>query len=178
MRSEAHPRTFDALVAEHGERVARVCRSILRSDDLAKDAAQETFLRLWERFRRRELPDQPAAWLRRVALTTALDIARRREVRDRAGAPRSVTIDFLTPGSSSPLARASDAELAHELERALTDLPDGQRAIFLLRHRGGLSLTEVAATLDLALPTVKTQFARACLRLQAKLARFSGEVNR
>jgi len=45
--------------------------------------------------------------------------------------------------------------------------------VFLLRHRGGLSLREVAELLDLALPTVKTHFARAALRLQASLARFS-----
>ena len=49
-------------------------------------------------------------------------------------------------------------------------LPEGQRTVFQLRHFGCLPLAEVAETLDLALPTVKTQFARACLRLQSALA--------
>jgi len=36
-------------------------------------------------------------------------------------------------------------------------------------HDGGLSLAEVADSLDVALTTVKTQFARAVLKLQSKL---------
>ena len=46
---------------------------------------------------------------------------------------------------------------------------EGQRTVFLLRHEGGLPLAEVAETLGVALPTVKTQFARACLKLQSRL---------
>ena len=56
--------------------------------------------------------------------------------------------------------------------RSLFYCEAGQREIFLLRHDGGLSLAEVADSLELALPTVKTQFARAALKLQAKLAGF------
>ena len=44
--------------------------------------------------------------------------------------------------------------------------------MFLLRHQGGLPLSEVARALGLGLPTVKTQFARACLKLQAGLRAF------
>ena len=47
-----------------------------------------------------------------------------------------------------------------------------QRTVFVLRHSGGLRLREVAETLGLALPTVKTHFARACLKLQTTLAAF------
>jgi RNA polymerase sigma-70 factor, ECF subfamily len=162
---------FETLVAEHGPSVSLVCRSILHSDDLARDAAQETFVRLWGRWRSGAMPDEPRAWLSRVAVTTSLDLARRREVRSRAESERRVEPDSAS-SEPSPLSRAAAAELDSELERALVELPEGQRTIFVLRHRGGLPLREIAEALGLALPTVKTQFARACLRLQARLARF------
>jgi RNA polymerase sigma factor (sigma-70 family) len=74
---------------------------------------------------------------------------------------------------------ARDVELRGRFEAALAELPEGQRTVFLLRHDGGLALSEVAETLDVSLPTVKTQFARACLKLQAKLAAFApDEENR
>lgn len=171
MSSDPGRPPFETLVAEHGKSVSLVCRSILHSEDLARDAAQETFVRLWGKWRSGELPDEPRAWLSRVAVTTSLDIARRRDVRSRAEAERRVEPDS-AGDDPSPLARASAAELDAALERALADLPEGQRTIFVLRHRGALPLREIAEALGLALPTVKTQFARACLRLQARLARF------
>jgi len=159
---------FEELVTRHEREVLAVCRSILRDDHLSYDAAQETFLRLWTRIRDRRGPEQPGGWLRKVALSTALDLARRGSAR------RDET---LTPehdrASHSSAERASFAsELAERYEAALAELPEGQRTVFLLRHEGGLRLTQVAETLGVAHATVKTQFARACLKLQAHLKPF------
>jgi RNA polymerase sigma-70 factor (ECF subfamily) len=160
---------FERLVDEHRSEVARVCRSILRDEHLGADAAQEAFLRLWRALGQGEPPRSARAWLRRAATSAALDLARRRQVRlgaERAGA--------LAPdaraAAGAPDTSAEGAELRAALEAALAELPPGQRTVFVLRHDGGLTLREVAETLDLALPTVKTQFARACLKLQAHLS--------
>ncbi len=60
-------------------------------------------------------------------------------------------------------------------EAALAELPDGQRTVFLLRHEGGLRLTQIAATLGVSRETVRTQFARAALKLQARLTHYRPE---
>ena len=86
--------------------------------------------------------------------------------------PRGAHARDPAPSVPAPDERASLAELRERLERALRDLPGGQRTVFLLRHEGGLSLREVADTLGVALPTARTQFARACLRLQRGLREF------
>lgn len=153
---------FDALVAQHHHEVLRVCRAILRDDHLSADAAQETFLRLWTRTTRGTAPELAHAWLRKVAVTTSLDLLRRRE--------RHVVDSDVEP--MAPTAATTDAELLARFGRALEELSEGQRTIFLLRHDGELTLSEIAAALDVALPTVKTQFARACVKLQQKLAHY------
>ena len=164
---------FDQVVAEHQHAVLRICRSILRDDHLGADAAQETFLRLWTRLDEGRAPKRSGPWLRRVAVSTALDLARRRRTRDDATAEveRSLRPEDLEE-RATPVARTTTAELEARFEATLAKLPEGQRSVFLLRHSGGLSLSEVAETLDVALPTVKTQFARACLKLQTALAPF------
>jgi RNA polymerase sigma-70 factor (ECF subfamily) len=169
---------FEALVAEHRGGVARVCRAILRDEDLAADAAQETFVRLWRQVVDEREPDPCGPWLRRVALSAALDLARRREARSRAEERVRVAPEASAPESHSPPRLAALDELERELDLALRELPEGQRPVFALRHRGGANLSEIAELLDLALPTVKTHFARACLRLQARLARFDPESKR
>jgi len=169
--TSAHQATFDQLVERHGPRVFRLCHSILRDEHLGSDASQETFVKLWKRICMGALPEHVRAWLGRVAVSTSLDLVRKRRLRavieepEQAAAPRALR----------PLEQAAMSELQDGLAQGLTDLSEGQRTVFLLRHEGGLALREVAELLGVALPTVKTQFARACLKLQTRLSRFEPE---
>ena len=166
--------TFERLIEEHGGPVHRVCRAILRDEHLGNDAAQETFVRLWRRLRRYGLPESVGGWIRRAAVSSALDVARRRDVRERT--TRTLldsATDATVESRERPETVAAGHELRQRLEAALERLPEGQRTVFLLRHDAGLSLREAAEMLGLALPTVKTQFARACVRLQSILSTFA-----
>ncbi|MEW6074416.1 MAG: sigma-70 family RNA polymerase sigma factor [Planctomycetota bacterium] len=165
---------FDRLVAEHQRSVLRVCRAILGDEHLGADAAQETFVRLWRRLGAERRPERLDAWLRRVAVTAALDLRRRRAAREEAlaRAPRREEAAERPPEEG-----LAARELAERLARALERLPEGQRVVFQLRHSAGLSLAEVAATLGVSLPTVKTQFARACVKLHGALRPFDPQRN-
>lgn len=164
---------FERALAEHQAGVLRVCRSILRDEHLGADAAQETFVRLFESLRARRAPERAGGWLRSVALSVSLDLLRRRAVREerhaRAALDDESTIDV------DPARAAHEAELDERLERALAILSEGQRSVFLLRHSGGLALSEVAVLLGISLPTAKTQFARACVKLQHELRPFRAD---
>jgi RNA polymerase sigma-70 factor, ECF subfamily len=166
---------FDGLVGLHGGEVLRVCRAILRDEHLGADAAQETFLRLWTRLSAGRAPAALGGWLRRVAVSTALDAARRRRARGDAEGLRGDDERRCAVDPAGPEVLAARAELARRLEAALAQLPEGQRTVFELRHFGGLTLAEVAETLGLAVPTAKTHFARAALKLQAALTSFADE---
>jgi RNA polymerase sigma-70 factor (ECF subfamily) len=167
---------FNELVAAHERSVFRLCRSILRDDHLGLDAAQETFLRLWRRMARGTAPEPALPWIRKAAVSAAVDLARRRrrqdDATDRLRATGRAPVDS---GVRSPGEQAAGNELRARFETALARLAEGQRTVFLLRHDGGLTLAEVAESLGVKLPTVKTQFARACLRLQAALTAFNAQ---
>jgi RNA polymerase sigma factor (sigma-70 family) len=77
-----------------------------------------------------------------------------------------------------PVRAVLASEIRERFERALETLSEGQRTVFLLRQEGDMTLAEVAGLLGVALPTVKTQFARACLRLQAGLGDFRPHEDR
>lgn len=167
--------TFEQLVARHEREVLGICRSILRDDHLSRDAAQETFLRLWKRLRERRDPTSVGGWLRKVALSNALDIARRGAAR--RDEPLAAAHETELEGTTPPVAERMQArELGLRYEAALAELSAGQRTVFLLRHEGGLGLAQVAETLGVSPATVKTQFARACLRLQAKLEPYRADT--
>jgi RNA polymerase sigma-70 factor (ECF subfamily) len=164
---------FEALVAHHRREVFALCRSVLHDEHLGADAAQEAFVRLWKRMDSNGTPQEPRGWLRKAAISSAIDQLRRK--------PRTSPLEELGD-PQSPLARESadpaqltETELRTRFESALAALPEGQRTIFLLRHEGGLSLVDIARTLGLSRETVRTQFARAALKLQYKLSAFRPE---
>src|SRR3954466_1633355 len=85
---------FSALVRIHKRRAYSVVRAIVLSHEDAEDAVQEGFLhahRALDRFR----PDQPfGAWLYRIMANAALDLVRRRKVRDADELPDNIAIPF------------------------------------------------------------------------------------
>jgi RNA polymerase sigma-70 factor (ECF subfamily) len=158
---------FARLVAQHRSQVLRICQAILRDHHLSADASQETFLRLWRQQQAATLPEKAGPWLRRVAVRVALDVARGRSQPQHAA--QDLTDETVDSRTGDPLQAVAQKELRQRLDEGLQGLSSQQRTIFVLRHEGGLKLREVAEALNLSLPAVKTQFARACWKLQSHL---------
>src|SRR6201991_1087351 len=94
---------FAALVRQHQRRAYAVARAIVLNHEDAEDAVQEGFLhsyRALDRFR----PDQAfGAWLHRIVANAALDIARRRKVRQAEELPETVASPFRDPAEAGDL---------------------------------------------------------------------------
>ena len=125
-------RPFEAVVAEHGAMVLRVCRAVLGGAD-AEDAWSDTFLAALKAYP--ELPDDAnvEAWLVTVAHRKAIDVAR-------AAAQRAVPVGELPESSSAPGADGRDLDLA----AAVAGLPRRQRQAVAYHYLGGLPYQEVA----------------------------------
>lgn len=151
-------RAFGELVRRHQRRAYAVARAIVLSHEDAEDAVQEGFLhayRALDRFR----SDQPfGAWLNRIVANAALDIVRRRKVRDTDELPDSVALPFRDPGESD--------ELRRRLSDALIELPDRQRAVIVMHDVEGFTHGEIGATLGIPEGTARSDLhhARAALR--------------
>jgi len=141
--------------------------SVLGSREDAEDACQEVLLKLL-RFAPRLSPGTPLrAWLRRVCLNHCLDQCRRRRPIRRVALLESAS---LRDPSATPQQRAEEAELQSALWRALAQLPERQRAVFVLRHFGGCPLKEIAEQLQCAEGSVKAHLSRAVSKLRVSLS--------
>ena len=136
------------------------CRMV--GEQEAGDLCQEIFLRVFARIASYEGSAAFATWLYRVAVNECL-----RHLRERSRSPDLLTIE--------PVSRAVGADRLIEdadlLERALANLDDRLRAIFLLRELEELSYQEIAHVLEIPPGTVASQLSRARLKLQAYLRR-------
>jgi RNA polymerase sigma-70 factor (ECF subfamily) len=71
-----------------------------------------------------------------------------------------------------PLDKLLTRELGDEMDAAVRRLPEDYRAVFLLRDVEGLSNAEIAASLEISVPAVKSRLHRARLFLRGELSKF------
>jgi RNA polymerase sigma-70 factor (ECF subfamily) len=158
---------FGQLVRRHQRRAYAVARAIVLNHEDAEDAVQEAFLhayRALDRFR----PDQAfGAWLHRIVANAALDLTRRRKVREADELPESVASPFRDPAESS--------DLRKRLRDALAELPARQRAVIVLHDIEGFKHAEIGKTLDIPEGTARSDLHYARARLREALGDFRSE---
>lgn len=158
---------FERLYEKHRLPLWRFLRRHLREDAATADVFQETWARVVanaDRYR----PTAPfGAWLYRIAHHCCVDHwrrsgrTRRREVAGEdalAGLP-----DTAAPG---PAEHAMHAQAAETLQAAVAQLPDEQRAAFLMYAECGLSLAEIAHSTGVGLETAKSRLRYAAAKLR------------
>ena len=147
---------FSRLFDEQFPRLFRYLDRLAGDPSVAADAAQEAFVRL---FARREMPDDPGAWLVTVASNVLRDDRRRvgRHLRLLGTMPDGVAM------SAPPIDPATSVEASERramVRSALAQMNDRDRDALLLRH-GGYSYREIALALDLNPSSVGTILLRA-----------------
>ncbi len=149
---------FSELVRRHQRRAYAVARAIVINHEDAEDAVQEAFLHAYRAIDR-FLPDQAfGAWLHRIVANAALDVTRRRKVRDADELPETVASPFRDP--------AEKGELRARLTAALNTLPERQRAVIVLHDVEGYKHAEIGKMLDIPEGTARSDlhYARSQLR--------------
>lgn len=159
------------LMERHHRRIYRLCFSYLRSHDDALDAMQETFVKAYKNAGRFPQTHEPGRWLSRIAINQSIDQYRRGRRRGRyeevlEEQDHDVRLTDLEP---TPEHRMLGSQIGGRIDMALRTLPEKQRAIFVLRHYEGLSLDEIAHSLDISLGTVKSSLHRALHHLRDRL---------
>lgn len=171
MHAIAEPDEFVLLMRRYNQRVFRACRAVLRDDAEAEDAAQEAWVLAWRHLDQVEDPDRIGAWLTRIAVREALARAHKAGRTTLLDGDEDVASeDAMRPVTSrSPERAASDRELGRLVERAIDDLPEPFRTVFVLRLVEEMSVAETADCLDIPEDTVKTRLHRARARVAEQL---------
>jgi RNA polymerase sigma-70 factor, ECF subfamily len=156
---------LDAALAELGPSIYRVALSIVRDATLAEDVAQETMIRVWTNIGRFRGDSSLRVWVLRIAHNVSISMLRKR--RDQVTDPHDL-VDVATTGSN-PDRAAEGRVMITEVWRSLDELDSLSRAIVVLREVELMSYEDIADSLDIPLPTVKTRLFRARRQLATKL---------
>ena len=154
-------RAFERLYRTHMERVYGLCMRMTRDPASAEDCTQQTFIKAWGTLPRFERRSSFATWLHRIAVNTVLGVRRSRKSELPAAPseedPEDAAFTFDTPVE------------VDDIEAAIGGLPEGARDVLVLSGIYGYSHAEIAAMLNIAEGTSKTQLHRARLLLRDRL---------
>lgn len=163
-RAQAGDQTaFRDLYRQHAGRVYALCLRLTGDARDAEERTQDVFVRLWDKLRSFRGDSAFSSWLHRLAVNVVFNerrTTRRRERRvmpaeDPAGLERH-------PGNPTE-------GLNIDLERAIAELPDGAREVFVLFDIEGYGHGEIAELTGIAEGTSKAQLFRARRLLREKL---------
>jgi RNA polymerase sigma-70 factor (ECF subfamily) len=169
------------LLDTYGDRVYRLAIRITGNEQDAEEVVQDA---LWTAARKIDTFKGESAfgsWVYRITANAAYQ-----KLRTRKGRRQEVSWDALSPGVDEqrpyiePVADwsgkveepALQTELRTVLTTAINDLPTDYRTAFLMHDVEGLSNPEIAESLHISLPAVKSRVHRSRLFLRERLARY------
>jgi RNA polymerase sigma-70 factor, ECF subfamily len=143
----AEPATFDDLFRDHYAGMVRSLTVAGGDRELAADCVQDAFTRAYVRWRRISRYDDPAGWVRHVAVNRMRDHWRRNKRKDRAVDRLGAQLEDVAP----PAEPVTEPGLA----AAVAELPARQREAIALFYVEGLSVREVADAMRVSEGAVK-----------------------
>jgi RNA polymerase sigma-70 factor, ECF subfamily len=155
---------FTVLVETYQKPVYNLCYRMLGEPEAAEDAAQETFLRVFQHLNRYDQKRPFATWLLSIAAHYCIDRLRRRKFamfsideEDDDG----TSFELPDPDSLQPENESVKKETRERVHVLLQELDATDRAAVIMRYWYDYSEAEIAESLRLTVSAVKSRLHRA-----------------
>ncbi len=183
LRAEA-PEAPEMLVDTYGDRVYRLTHRITGSNEDAEEATQDALWTAARKIGTFKGESQFGSWLYRIAANAAYQKLRSR----RGKSSHEIALDDVLPALDGdglhfePMDdwtprvddNAVNGELRDALESAIAELPDDYRTALVMHDVEGMANPDIAETLGISLPAVKSRVHRSRLFVRKKLAGYLG----
>ncbi len=158
-------------------RVFNTCLNILQSREDAEDVCQDVFIEVLQSISKFKGESQLSTWIYRITITKSLEFHRKKNRKKRFGLFQSLTgqgdYELNLPANfEHPGIQLENKELSKILFAAIEKLPERQKAAFLLHKTEHLSYVEIAAVLEISVPSVESLLFRAKQGLQKILGNY------
>ncbi len=175
---------FAFLVRRHQSALYNFALRHLRLPQAAEDVVQDAFVRVVQNAGEFKHEARFTTWLYTIARNLCIDQLRKRALRkhpslDQSASGRSgeegegPTLGEQTAdGRASVEREATGTELKERIARAVEELPDEQREVFLMRELANLPFKEIAVITGVPENTVKSRMRYALERLQQTLSEY------
>ena len=178
-------RRISETIAREQARLRQFIRKRVPDDGDAEDIFQDVFYELVDAYRLMKPIEQVGAWLFRVARNRIIDLfrSRRSDVLGNDSLPGAENgespqwEDLLPSPDAGPEAAYARSILLDELESALDELPEEQRAVFVAHEIEGRSFKQLSEASGVSVNTLLSRKRYAVLQLRRRLQAIYNQFN-
>ena len=171
---------FEILLRRHNQLLFRVLRGYLRDDVEVEDAMQNTYLKAFDKLWQFQGHSSFSTWLIRIGINQALarlDKKKKEKMISLYAADEYSKRITQIPDGMNPEKQIIRQESECLLERAIDNLPEKYRVIYILKEVQGLGNDEIAHALGISDDNVKVRVHRAKNLLKDSLYKVSTTAN-
>ena len=167
---------YHDLIRPYERSVYVMALSYMKNETEAEDVAQDAFIRAFRKLSSFRAESKFSTWVMSIAINEARTRLRRQALvrmeplEQGPDEASGISPALLRDWREIPSAALEREEIRSLIERAVEQLPEIYRQVFLLRDVEELTISEAAETLDISIPSVKVRLHRARLMLQKQLA--------
>jgi RNA polymerase sigma-70 factor (ECF subfamily) len=168
---------FNALIRKYEVRAYQYAFRLTRNSEEASDIVAEAFVRIYNALHNFKGQSAFSTWMYRILTNCFLDIRKRERSRPSTSLEATLQTDegemerqYEDPGRT-PHEELERGERESRVEKAVSVLPEYQRAMIVMYHAEMMSYEDIAAALDLPIGTVKSRLNRARLSLREILVK-------
>ncbi|BAV06898.1 RNA polymerase sigma-70 factor, ECF subfamily [Filimonas lacunae] len=170
--SKGDPDAYRALFEQYWDAVYAIALKLCKQPELAKDLAQESFIKIWNHRDKLTGVTHFTPFLFTLTRHLVIDHLRRKVFT--VGNEAYLTAYF-SDDAGTPQEKAEYKELEHLLNRAVNSLPPQMQQVFRLSRFEGLSHAEIALRMNITRVTSKSYMVRALNGIRQYLSQYSDE---
>jgi len=167
---------YRVLVERYERRIYHVVYGMVRSQEDARDLAQDCFVKAFQNLHRFRLESKFYTWLCRIAMNLSIDHLRKMKHRSHAAFDEErasgdgAQVVRLSSRRDNPSENVSRQQVYSQIMAAVDTLPEDQKQVLILREVEEMPYKEIADILDIPEGTVMSRLYYARRRLQELLA--------
>ena len=169
LASDGNIAAFEMIYGRYHRRTYSLCLRMTGNQTEAEDLTQEVFIQLFRKIGSFRGDSAFSTWLHRLTVNQVLMHFRRRSVKNERTSDDGEIPEQTVKGSSDPNKMQVVDRIA--LKKAISELPNGYKSVFILHDVHGFEHEEVARMMGISVGTSKSQLHKARLKLRGLLIR-------
>ena len=151
---------FEWIVRQYNQQLYWQIRRMVFSHDDANDILQNSFIKAWLNIEQFRGDSKLSTWLYRISLNETLNFLQRQKEQTSLDSPEGSIANQL---ASDPYFDGDETD--RQLQEAISQLPDKQRAVFTLKYYKDMKYEDMSQILDTSVGALKASYHHAVKKI-------------
>jgi RNA polymerase sigma-70 factor (ECF subfamily) len=152
---------YEEIVRKYNQRLYRIAVSYGVKDDDAEEVVQLAYIAAYEKLNQFRGEARFSTWLIKILINECLMIKRKQKRFEQFNESDYENVTLMTDNHQNPEVKYMEKEKREIIEKAVKELPEKYRSVFILKEVEGMSIEEIADALNISKVNVKVRLHRA-----------------